>query len=70
MEVNGVPLDAVADEVVVMGALVVVNAIQVGLEAALKPPGPVVMLGAVVIEAVVVVVVVGTEGLAVVTLPV
>ena len=55
VRVDRVPLDAVSDEIVVVRPLVVINAIKVGLETTLEPPGAVVVVGAVVIETIVIV---------------
>lgn len=56
---DGVPLDAVALEVVLVEALVVVLAVQVGVEAVVEPPGAVEMLCAAVVVSTVVVAVLG-----------
>ena len=50
-----VPLDSVADEVVLVRSVLVVDAVEVGLEAAVEPPSAAVVLSAVVIETSVVV---------------
>ena len=50
VRVNGVPLDAVADEVVAVRSTLVVDAVEMGLEAAGEPPGASVVTRAVVIE--------------------
>lgn len=47
---DGVPLDAVSLEVVLVEALVVVLAIEMSLEAVVEPPGTLVMLGTGVVE--------------------
>ena len=65
-----VPLDAIADEVIPVCTAVIVDAVQVRLETTVEPPRTVVMLGAVVIETLVVVVVMGAERLAVMRDPV
>ena len=70
VQVNGVPLDPIAHKVVAVRPFMVVDAIQVRLEATLEPPGSVVVFSAVVVEALIVILVVGAEQLAVVTLPV
>ena len=59
VHVDGVPLNAVALEVVLVEALVVVLAVQVAVEAVVEPPGAVEVLGAAVVEAAVVVAVFG-----------
>ena len=66
---DGVPLDAITDKIVIMRPLVIIDSVQMGLEAAAEPPGAVVVLGAVVIETVVIVLVLGAEGHAVMALP-
>ena len=45
-----VPLDSVADEVVVVRSVLVVDAVEMRLEAAAEPPRPAVVLRTVVIE--------------------
>ena len=70
MRMERVPLDAIADEVIPMCTAVVVDSVQVRLETTVEPPRTVVVLGAVVVEALVVVVVMRAERLAVVRDPV
>ena len=70
MGMKCVPLDAITDEVIPVCTAVVVDAIEVRLEATVEPPGPVVVLGTVVIETLVIVVVLGAEWLVVVGDPV
>jgi len=48
--VDRVPLDPVADEIVVVHSTLVVDAVEMGLKAAAKPPRAAVMLRTVVIE--------------------
>ena len=50
MRVDRVPLDSVADEVVAVRSVLVVDTVEVRLEAAAEPPRPAVVLRAVVIE--------------------
>ena len=45
-----IPLDSVADEVVVVRSATVVDAVEVRLETAAEPPRPAVVLCAVVVE--------------------
>lgn len=61
-----VPLDSVADEVVVVRSVLVVDAVEMRLEAAAEPPRPAIVLRTVVIETGVVVAVVSAELLSVV----
>jgi len=48
--VDRVPLDSVADEVVVVRSALIVDAVEVRLKTASEPPRPAVVLCAVVIE--------------------
>ena len=66
---HAVPLDAVPLEVVVVETLVVVLAVQVAVEAAVEPPGAVIVVSAAIVEATVVVSIFGAERHAVVVFP-
>lgn len=67
--VNGVPLDSVANKEVVVRALDVVDAVKVTLEALREPPAAPVVLSAAVVEATVVVAILGRELVTVVVVP-
>ena len=65
-----VPLYAITYKVAIVLPLVVVLAVQVRFKAALEPPGTPVVLGAVVVETLVIVAIIGAEGLVVMVAPV
>lgn len=69
MMVDGVPLDSVTHKEVVVRALDVIDAVKVTLKALREPPATPVVLSAAVVEATVVVTILGRELVTVVVVP-